>query len=100
MTYPTIHPDISVADLVIDVLSANLREIEDYEQQLPWVLLCTDCTSGDTSASGPFATRSLAERIRQHEITSAGPDSSLSFALAPLYPALQLAEPGMPVTGS
>lgn len=81
---------MEMGDLTIAVLASALHDIERYEEQLPWVLICSDVQSGALSMSGPFATRAESERVLQHETMCAGHDSTLSFAVAPLYPALDL----------
>lgn len=89
-----------MVDLTVDILTSALREIEFYEEYLPWVLVCTDGLSGTVTFSGPFPTRADSERIRDHERSSAGTDSTLTFAVAPLYPALELSGPAPELTAS
>lgn len=84
-------------DAVIGALTTALREIEAFEEGLPHVLICTDAHLGGQTFSGPFWSRAACEQIRRHEIEAAGHDTTLRFAIAPLYPALQLVnarEPG------
>ena len=76
------------AHLVADALIDALNRIEEYEESLPRLLICTDLESGEQTYSGPIPTRELADQILEHEIRSAGRDSALKFSLAPLYPAL------------
>lgn len=80
--------------IVAEALMSTLLDIEDYEQRLPCVLICTDLDSGEQTFSGPFPTRGVGHRILQHEVACAGLDSMLTFTLAPLYPALELPETG------
>lgn len=67
-----------------------LRMVEDFEQLLPFVLICTDTETGEQSFSGPIESSDLAARIVDHETAAAGADSTLLFAVAPLYPALDV----------
>lgn len=76
----------------VDLLISALRDFEAYEEELPHVVVCTDVRSGDMSISGPFSTRAAGQRVIEHEKACAGTDSTLTFTLVPLYPALQLGD--------
>ncbi|GAA3673645.1 hypothetical protein GCM10022237_36560 [Nocardioides ginsengisoli] len=76
------------ADVIREALADVLCEVDEYESSLPCVLICTDRATGEQSFSGPIPTRAAGELIRRNELVSAGADSTLDFALEPLYPAV------------
>jgi hypothetical protein len=93
---PTGSFAVLCADVVREALTDVLCEIDEYESSLPCVLICTDRATGEQSFSGPIPTRTVGELILRNELASAGADTTLVFALEPLYPALNVqgGEPG------
>lgn len=76
------------------VLFEAIDETQQYEQELPHILVCIDHSTGAVTYSGPFRSRDEAQQMATREAAAVGVVTPLAYETAPLYPPHDLASPG------